>query len=317
MNVEEMRNGRHIYQAVYLDFVGKTNYYKTHVFCFYEGEDGKYYDSRIRSECSENIMTFRVQNKTGVLRLYEKIKEEHLFDNVCKMFFIDRDCDEDKFDGWKDLYVTSGYSVENFYVSQECLAKILQSEFGINPTDDDFEKCINDYVLREEEFNKIIFEFNLLVRLRSYKKISNNKCSFGDIKTSSLVHVDLNRVIQSDKYSSIIDSIKSKLDITMADVEFMKKKMKYVQNYSNIFRGKNQLDFFVEFLRKLKHKNKTGGYLSRKYNCVHLEITNNRLSELSQYANTDVSLIDFIKIHKTLLEANRDKICQTERKVQE
>lgn len=315
MNVEEMRDGRQIFQSVYLDFLGKSNYYKTHVFCFYEGEDGKYYDSRIRSECSENIMTFRVQNKTGVLKLYEKIKNEHFLDDVCKMFFIDRDCDENKYDGWKDLYVTPGYSIENFYVSQECLAKILQSEFGINPTDDDFKKCINDYVSREEEFNNIIFEFNLLVRLRRYKNISNNKCSFGDVKTSSLVRVDLNRVIKSDKYDNIMDSIKLKLGITIDDIEFMREKMKCENNYSNIFRGKNQMDFFVEFLKKLKRKNKAGGYLSKKYNCVHLEITSNRLSELSQYANTDVSLINFIKTHKTNLEANRAKKCQIESNV--
>ncbi len=41
-----------------------------------------------------------------------------------------------------------------------------------------------------------------------------------------------------------------------------------------------------------------------------MEISNNRLSELSQYATTDVSLVNFIKIHKTSLDANVGKYCQ-------
>ena len=53
--------------------------------------------------------------------------------------------------------------------------------------------------------------------------------------------------------------------------------------YTLNFRGKNQLDFFVEFVKGLKMLNKAGGYFSTKYNNIHINITSNRLSELSQY----------------------------------
>lgn len=305
MNLKEMRSNRYIYQAVYMEFAEKTKYHMTHAFCFYEGEDGKYYDSRIRAECSDDIITFRVENKTGVLKLYEKIKSSSIYDDVCKMFFIDRDCDEDKYDNLEDLYVTTGYSVENWYVSKECFAKILQSEFGMDLTGADFKKCIDAYNSRESEFNDLIFDFNVLVKLRHDKMISNSKCSFGDIKTSSLVCIDLNRVKKADGYIDIIKSIMCKLNVDEKDVKVIREQMSCINNVSNIFRGKNQLDFFVEFIRKLKEKNKVGGYLSKKYNCVRLEITKNRLSELSQYANTDSSLKSFIREHKEILKKNR------------
>ena len=64
-------------------------------------------------------------------------------------------------------------------------------------------------------------------------------------------------------------------------------------NYSLNFRGKNQLDFFVEFLNKLKCLRKEGKYFETKYD-VKLNITNNRLSELSQYAVTPPQLEKFL-----------------------
>ena len=68
-------------------------------------------------------------------------------------------------------------------------------------------------------------------------------------------------------------------------------------NYSLNFRGKNQLDFFVEFLNKLKSLRKEGKYFKTKYD-VKLNITNNRLSELSQYAVTPPELEKFLNKHK-------------------
>ena len=67
------------------------------------------------------------------------------------------------------------------------------------------------------------------------------------------------------------------------------------------YRGKNQLDFFCSLLKQLKEYNNLGGYFSTKHNCVKLNITGNRLSELSQYALTPKSLEAFLHNHFVLL----------------
>lgn len=103
-----------------------------YAFCFYEGEDGKYYDSRIRQKFDDQFITYSVGNKKEVLKLLRKITSTDLYNNVCTMFFVDRDYDESIAKDYKDLFETPCYSIENLYVQQECLLKLLQSEFGIN-----------------------------------------------------------------------------------------------------------------------------------------------------------------------------------------
>lgn len=43
---------------------------------------------------------------------------------------------------------------------------------------------------------------------------------------------------------------------------------------------------------------KQGVILKKKYNNIHINITANRLSELSQYAITPQVLVEFLKNHK-------------------
>ena len=65
--LEQMRKSRGTYEAVFIQFVNNRKYYNSYAFCFYEGEDGKYYDPRIRQKFSDKFMTFIVGNKKEVL----------------------------------------------------------------------------------------------------------------------------------------------------------------------------------------------------------------------------------------------------------
>lgn len=170
MSLELMRKERGTYESVYLQFINSRKYYRSYVFCFYEGEDGKYYDGRIRKKFEDKIMTFPVGNKKEVMKLLDKIKEAGLYEDVCTMFFIDRDYDVSMVGYNEDLYETPCYSIENLYVQQECLLRILQSEFSLNEIDEDCKKCLQDFRRREKEFNNQMLEFNSLVFLRRKKQ---------------------------------------------------------------------------------------------------------------------------------------------------
>lgn len=62
LSVAQMRKERLTQQAVYMEFVSSRKYYKTHVFCFYEGEDGKYYNPRVEQKF-EKFFPIRLEIK--------------------------------------------------------------------------------------------------------------------------------------------------------------------------------------------------------------------------------------------------------------
>lgn len=292
--LSEMRRERGTYQAVYVQLANYRKFFSSHAFCFYEGEDGKYYNMRIENVFANNYITFTVGNKKEVLKLLNKIKSTELYDNVCMMFFVDRDYDLSLAGTDECLYETPCYSIENLYVQKECFQRILQSEFGIDILSEDYNKCVCDFEQREEEFNTEIMEFNALAYLRRKKTDSNSECSFKSVKTSHLVLVTLNQVSKASRYDKTISEIKEKIDFT--EQEFLDAKNQLIKQgeFSLNFRGKNQLDFFVSFINELKNQNGKTQYFSEKYNNIHINITANRLSELSQYAVTPISLNKFL-----------------------
>ena len=298
LSLEQMRKERGTYEAIYIQFVNSKKYFKTYAFCFYEGEDGKYYNSRISQKFGNKFITYTVGNKKEVLKLFRRITSTDLYDDVCTMFFVDRDYDLSLSGESEKLFETPCYSIENLYVQKECLMKILQSEFGLNEIDDDFQKCLVDFEQRERDFNNEILEFNSLVYLRRKKSDSNSNCSFGSIKTSHMLKVNVDKVERATKYDETINKIKEKLQFEEKEIEKSKKELEEKGDFSVNFRGKNQLDFFVEFIRGLKKLNEGGGYFGIKHNNIHINVTSNRLSELSQYAVTPSILEEFLEKHK-------------------
>ena len=295
--LDQMRKARKTYEAVYMQFANNRKYYKSFAFCFYEGEDGKYYDLRIRQKFLDKFVTYTVGNKKEILKLLKKINSEGLYKNVCMMFFVDRDFDKSLSGKDENLFETPCYSIENLYAQEECLKRILQSEFGLNVINKDFQKCIRDFVMREKEFTECILEFNALSYLRRQKSNSNSNCSFGSFKTRHIAKIKVDKVERAAHYSETIEMIKSQLQFGIKDIEDAKKKLEEQGNFSLNFRGKNQLDFFVDFVKELKALNIAGGYFSEKYSNIHIDITSNRLSELSQYAITPLSLEQFLDVH--------------------
>jgi hypothetical protein len=300
--VERMREGRGIAEAVFMKFVDNSRFHATHAFCFYEGEDGKYYDPRIRMKFKDRFFTYVVGNKKEVLKLLEKINRDGTYTHVCMMFFVDRDCDNSRWGTDENLFETPCYSIENLYACEECFKKILQSEFAINECDNDFGKCLSDFHARMNEFHNIVLEFNALLFYRRSQSDSNSNFVFGSVKTAHLANIRMNCVKQATHYKQEINDIKSQLNVSEQALESMKQALQARGDFCNLFRGKNQLDFFCTIIRALKALNKS--YFDKPLKCVHINITNNRLSELSQYATTPPRLHAFLDTHLQQLHSS-------------
>lgn len=293
ISLKDMRSERDISQAVYIQFLMDRKNSKTHIFCFYKEEDGKYYNPRIEQKF-DKYFCYEVKNKMEVLKLLDRLTSTDLYSDTYMLFFVDREY-ENGLNNKEELFETPCYSIENLYVQKECLGNVLQLKFGLSETDKDYEKCLHDFELRENEFNSQILEFNALAYLRREKEYST---FFDSIETSNIINVKVDKVSQLPRYNKMINKIKEKYKFNVKEIEYAKKELINNGNVTLNFRGKNQLHFFVEFIKDLRRLNNIGGYFSGRWNNVNIDITKNCLSELSQCALTPHSLDVFLEKHK-------------------
>lgn len=297
MTLEEMREKRGVSEVVFKKFTEAREYFETHAFCFYEGEDGKYYDSRVTQYWGTNFIPIVAGQKKEVIRVMRKIQSDPLYADVCTMFFVDRDFDEPLANTNDDLFETPCYSIENLYAQESVFRRILQSEFGLNYIDQDHQKCLADYRLRLDEFNRIIAKFNAVVKYQ-HQYAPEIICRFSNVKTSHLAHVEIAQVTKSLRHDEQINKLVSKLSADSEILETLENELLSESSPHLVLRGKNQLDYMVSIIMKLKDLNTSGGYFSKQLKHVYITLTDNRLSELSQYAITPPELDIFLKKHR-------------------
>ena len=91
MDIEGIRRKRENAVSIYTKFVKNRDFYNKKIFCFFEGEDRKYYGMRIEKYLGiseEDMIYYSCDGKKNVLKLYEMIQSSE-YDNVKKMFFVD------------------------------------------------------------------------------------------------------------------------------------------------------------------------------------------------------------------------------------
>lgn len=253
MDIEKIKKERRNAQSIFTKFTRNREFFNKKMFCFFEGEDRKYYGSRIEKYANipeEEIIFYSCSGKEQVLKLYKMLKNKYM--NVQKMFFVDKDYDNIK--SKKELYVTPGYSIENFYVTENAFKKILHKEFGINSIDKDFDKCLNDFNNRKKEFNSQIIKLNGWLY---YQK--------EQIKRKGIVYINYQNFKLNKIFNISINKLSIKTNIT---TQFLKKEFTEAYEISNeelnkyikIFdteeklRGKYQLEFFKSILQDMIEK---------------------------------------------------------------
>ena len=261
-----MRAKRNVAEAVFKKFTEAKDKFDTYAFCFFEGEDGKYYNSRIEKYWGSNFIPLVAGKKKEVLKVMRMIKASPLYNNVCTMFFVDRDYDQSLKGIDKDLFETPCYSIENLYAQEATFCRILKAEFGLSVIDSDFCKCLNTYRSRLAEFNQIIFHFNAIVKYQ-HQCEPDRICQFSSISTSHLAHVSVDKVVKSTHHDRVIAKLLEQLHV-------------------------------IPEIKILKDLNAQGGYFSSKLTRVYITISENRLSELSQYAVTPPELAEFLDAHR-------------------
>lgn len=297
MDIEKVRRKRENAVSIYTKFIKNRELFNKKLFCFFEGEDRKYYIIRIEKYSNiteDNIISYSCNGKEQVLKLYQMLQSE--YKSVKKMFFVDKDFDETEPN--EELYVTPSYSIENYYVTSSAFERILYNEFGINKVDDDYEKCLHDFNERKNEFNSEIKKLNVWIY---YQKLK--------MKELGIVNINYKNFKLKKIFEIKIDKLKIKNSITIEllnneykeayDVEEIElEKYMHLFDDESYLRGKYQLEFLKIILEDMINKNKKEEYFECYRDNIKINPNVNTLSSLSIYADTPDSLKIFLSNYK-------------------
>lgn len=263
----------------------------TDLFCFFEGKDTQYYFPRI-DNVIENHQPIKCGNKKSVIEAYDFIKIK--YPKFKTKFFIDSDFDENE--EKKDMYITCGYSIENFYCSENVLSKILINEFFLDKTDEVYMKILDIFRKRQKEFHKETSLFNLwyfTAKLKAKEQGTIVNACLNEKFPKDFLSITFENITSSYTLNDIKLKFPDAIEVNEKELEANKKKF-FTKEPQLLFRGKYELEFMIKFLNFLiNDANKNKKYLKSKTKFrIDPAIC---LSQISQYADTTEELKKFIK----------------------
>jgi hypothetical protein len=300
MDVQEIRASRRKGVVIFTKFCQEKSHHDNYLFCFFEGEDKKYYDSRIQKYTSyeyTKIISFNCGGRKEVLKVHDLITKEEIYQSVKKAFFIDRDYEPIEIN-YNDIYQTPCYSIENLYTSLSAFRKLISREFCINAIEQDFEKCMLDYEKAQKNFHKETLLLNAWIFCqREVERIEQKQLiCLKDFKVAHLfktINIDniiCNNEINLNEINKLFeDSYPLNQDRLSEVISLFQS-----QNMQQVFRGKFEIEFLKNIIEDLKRKNKKQLYFIIHRDCVRVDVNVNPLSSLSEYADTPSCLISFL-----------------------
>ena len=294
---KDLRNPK----AVFAEFSRLYRDNTSRIFCFFEGEDSKYYGSRIKNFTRREPRYFRCGGKQGVLKVQEMISLRTKYNDTFVAYFIDRDFDpsiykEENTEKYANIYETPCYSIENFYTSLNCFQEILRCEFDLSDLDPDFIRCSQLYQDRQQEFHDIAGKLNAWVALQRVKKVEMN---LSDLKLDKLIQVGLESIRNAYTIEILARKLPKSVAVTESDLNEKLNELRF-QNCQKSFRGKFEIYFLYKFLNALvaDARQEAPKYFSEKLPVSFQFGPKTMISDLSQYADTPPCLIRYLEKYK-------------------
>jgi hypothetical protein len=297
MSVDKLRDSRGKAVTIFIEFTRLYKQYESALYCFFEGEDSKYYGIRIKNIVRpEKDIYLNCNGKEGVLGIYRMLSSRNYYKNARTAYFVDRDFDQSIYiigiSGIR-IYETPCYSIENFYTSVQCFSEILKNEFKLTESDENFERCIALYTKLQEEFHNAVELLNVWVACHRDK---SSQLNISDITLLRFIHVDLKQVIATYTIEDLHNMFPS-LPIILPQELDAKKSELSVNTRQKSFRGKFEIEFLIAFLQKLIDEANQGNYphFTRKVKVVLKFTKRTIISDLSQYADTPDCLYSYLE----------------------
>lgn len=298
---DALRQHRETYTVAWRRFLLAFSKTPNDLYCFFEGDDAKYYGTRIESSLrGVKWHNLNVGGKVGVLRIVSLLQAGSRYRDAFVAVFVDRDFD-DKHPDFDRLYVTPCYSVENLYCTPRAIERIFRSEFGLGLLDDgksELDSVRDYYEAMLDLFIDVIQDLNVWLYIqRVEERAGNGTClsvkDFGIDRIASVVTAGVKKRYSLDSISEFFPQAKAVSEKDLRDSsEVFKDVDKRVA-----FRGKWLSEFMRVLVSKLaEDRNSPKPTVFRAHGCVRLRISRaNLLSELAQYADTPDCLVSYLR----------------------
>lgn len=290
--LETMLNESECIEAIFQSYI--TSKSKKDIFLFFEGKDDfKYYVSRISSHIgNKEYGVFHCNCKMNVLTIQEMIANKTgIQDDKKNLYFIDRDYDDNE-DIPDSIYITSSYSIENYYFTDSAIKRMLIGVVGFSEESEedslDFEIVFDHIVNKRNEIIEEIIYANAWYSLQMKKSKDSGKFpQMTPLKEYSVVK-NLNQICDFERL------VKDSIETTESEMNNAIEVLKI--NPVNEIRGKYFTQALTPIFRNIfkdagkKHNRK----LFSKKRKIHLNLSD-IICELSAYADTPPGLISYIK----------------------
>ena len=295
MSVNTLRASRDKAVVVFTELTRLYKQYPSALYCFFEGEDGKYYGIRIKNITRpEKDFYLPCKGKEGVLGIHRMLSARKYYANIRAAYFIDRDFDKPISEiGLNGIYETPCYSIENFYTSVQCFSEILRTEFKLIESDENFEKCVSLYVRLQEEFHNAVELLNTWIACQRDK---SSELNISDISVSRFVNIELGKITVKYVIDDLYRIFPGAIAISQEELDARLTELRSSTRQKS-FRGKFEIEFMLTFIQKLMLEANQGNYpyFTRKVKVVLSLSKRNIISDLSQYADTPDCLYSYLE----------------------
>lgn len=281
--------------AIYTKFTLLISRYgEDAVYCFVEGYDMPYYRSIVKNVCRKEPIEIKCNGKGSVIAANIYIESKEDCKKYLKRYFIDRDFDNNN-EVPKTIFITDGYSIENYYLSNKCVSSILETEFKISKVDyhANHLECMNLFNQEHQKF----FEGTLLLNAWYCSLYHNSEWNRNDVSLDSSFPSDwLNLNIGNITFNYNLDDIEAKFDkAPKIERDIILKRMDELKNLGPLrARGKFEIQFLFAFLSFIKNEPKK----NRKYSVAPCSLPfhqNTMISTFSQYADVSKTLYYYLE----------------------
>ena len=261
MKIREMhKEGRRV--KVKKMLIQERGKYSAH--CFLEGNDEYYYAASFKTILG-NYRPYQCGGRDVVLNIMKDAEENNYaeeFDS-CPLFFVD--CDFISCGSNSDrLWVTTGYSIENYYCLPQTVERILRTEGNLEG--EVIEEVLNYYL---KMYNDFLYKSAPLNAWAKMQRILENKV--GKRHQIKLCDINLKNLIEIDeKYEVTVNFNPENVELENAlpistDMQMyttLLNEMTTAKSKELSFRGKYNLTFLIVWFGWLRqmHKNKTGPF---------------------------------------------------------
>ena len=256
-----------------------------------------HYRASIRNLCRKEPVEIRCHGKASVIAANKYIEGREDCMMYAKRYFVDRDFDENK-DLPESVFVTDGYAIENYYLSDKCVSNILETEFKISQTEHSVNhtKCMDLFKQEHEKF----FEGTLLLNawyscLYQNPAWNRAEVSLDESFPSEWLDLSIGRITHNYTQADIEAKFHKAPKIDEESVNTRKAELRALGYLRS--RGKFEIQFLYAFLSFLKNEPRK----NRIYSVAPCSLPfqqNTMVSTFSQYADVSDNLYDYLMTGK-------------------